>query len=168
MLSNVDLQNEEWSALVLCSLKSFVVSVLPQMSNHFFPSCVCKGSRSLPGGGRNHAEGVLQRHRGGQRRGPVLEEGHLQGHLQIGQRGPRDLQVSQLSPRASTRVNVSSPPPPRSTLCAFLSSDFIEFQDDILICFFSFSPTILLISCFVFFFIFERMKVMKYEVAFPI
>lgn len=97
---------------------------------------VCEGPRTLPGGGRDHAEGVLQRNRGRQRRGPVLEEGHLQGHLQTGQRGPRGLQVPQLSPRASTRVNSPPPPPPPSsrTMLWLNFSDFIEFKNILFCC----------------------------------
>lgn len=105
-LSNVVSPIEWQSEFLLCSPS--LSSYFHRWLNIFFPACVCKGPWSLPGGGRGHTQGVLQRHRGRQRRGPVLEEGHLQGHLQTGQRGPRGLQVPQLSPRASTRVNFSS------------------------------------------------------------
>ncbi len=66
--------------------------------------CVSAGSGAIPGSGTDHVTGVFQCHCGRQRCWSFLEEGHLQGHLQAGQWGPRDFQISQLSAGASAWV----------------------------------------------------------------
>lgn len=52
--------------------------------------CVSAGSGTISGSGADHITGVFQCYCGRQRCWSFLEEGHIQGHLQAGQWGPRD------------------------------------------------------------------------------
>lgn len=82
----------------------------------------------LPGRGRGHAPRVLRRDFAGERPRPVLEESHLQGHLQAGQRRPGPVQDSPVSlgGAAASRRN-SGPPKTGSTFVALHCGWFIKY-----------------------------------------
>lgn len=75
----------------------------PQLPFYFVLLCP-SGSWSISGGGPGDPSWVFQRHCGWKGCRPILEEGHLQGDLQAGQRGSRGFQIPQLSARTPPRL----------------------------------------------------------------